>query len=102
GRIPRAWYEDGRMQFEGGLAMQLFDGTVQVSRLALERPFGVAPSVSADLVLDDLDLHALTGVFDFGSISGKLDGHVSGLRLVNWMPTAFDAELHTDRDAARR
>ena len=82
--------------------MQLFGGTVQVSELALERPFGVAPSVSADLVLDDIDLHALTGIIDFGSISGKLDGRIEGLRLVDWTPTAFDAELHTDRDAARR
>jgi len=102
GSIPRAWYEDGRLQFDGGLAMQLFGGTVQVSELALERPFGVAPSLSADLVLDDIDLHALTGIIDFGSISGKLDGRVKGLRLVDWTPTAFDAELHTDRAAARR
>ena len=101
GNIPRAWYEDGRLQFDGGLAMQLFGGTVQVSALALERPFGVAPSLSADLVLDDIDLQSLTGVFDFGSISGKLDGRIAGLRLVDWTATAFDAELHTDRDAAR-
>ena len=68
----------------------------------MERPFGGAPSLSADLVLDDIDMYALTGVFDFGSISGKLDGRVAGLRLVDWTPTAFDAELHTDRAAARR
>ena len=102
GDIPSARYEDGRLVFDGGLGMQLFGGTVQVSRLALERPFGVAPSLSADLVLDDIDMYALTGVFDFGSISGKLDGRVGGLRLVDWTPTAFDAELHTDRAAARR
>src|SRR5690606_11251523 len=27
---------------------------------------------------------------------------IGGLRLVDWTPTAFDAELHTDRQAARR
>jgi len=91
-----------RLVFDGGLAMQLFGGTVQVSQLALERPFGVAPSLGADLVLDDIDLQSLTGVFDFGSISGKLDGRIAGLRLVDWTPTAFDAELHTDGDAADR
>lgn len=102
GDIPSARYEDGRLVFDGGLGMRLFGGTVQVSRLALERPFGVAPSLSADLVLDDIDLYALTGVFDFGSIRGKLDGRIGDLRLVDWTPTAFDAELHTDRAAARR
>lgn len=102
GRIPTARYQDERLQFDGGLAMQVFGGTVQVSELALERPFGVAPSLSADLVLDDIDMLALTGVFDFGSISGKLDGRIAGLRLVDWGATAFDADLYTDPDAARR
>ena len=88
--------------FDGGLDMQLFGGTVAVSQLALERPFGTAPSLSADLVLEDIDMYSLTGVFDFGSISGKLDGRVAGLRLVDWTATAFDAELRTDRAAARR
>jgi hypothetical protein len=102
GSIPSARYEDGRLVFDGGLAMQLFGGTVQVSQLALERPFGVAPTLSADLVLDDIDLQSLTGVFDFGSIGGKLDGRIAGLRLVDWRPTAFDAEVHTDAAAADR
>ena len=101
GRIPTARYQDQRLDFDGGLGMQLFGGTVQVSSLALERPFGVAPSVTADLVLDDIDLEALTGVFGVGSIAGKLDGRIADLRLVDWTPTAFDADLHTDRDAAR-
>jgi hypothetical protein len=102
GRIPTARYQDETLAFDGGLTMQLFGGTVQVSKLSLERPFGVAPSLSADLALDDIDLLALTGVFDFGSISGKLDGRIDGLRLVDWGATAFDADLHTDPDAARR
>ncbi len=102
GSIPTARYADERMDFDGGLTMQLFDGQVHVSSLSMERPFGVAPSLSADLALDDLDLAALTGVFDFGTITGRLDGHVSDLRLVDWTATAFDAELHTDADQARR
>ncbi len=102
GSIPTARYANEHMDFEGGLTMQLFDGQVQVSSLSLERPFGVAPSLSANLALDDLDLAALTGVFDFGTITGRLDGRISGLRLVDWTATAFDAELHTDADQARR
>ncbi|MEP6633055.1 MAG: hypothetical protein ABJA62_02490, partial [Luteimonas sp.] len=47
--------------------------------------------------IDDLDLLAVTEVFDFGSITGRLDGRISALRLVDWGATAFDAELHTER-----
>lgn len=99
GRIPNAYYIDDRLNFDGGLTVQLFDGTVQVSHLVLERPFGTAPSLSADIAIDDLNLKSLTGVFGFGSISGRLDGHVNDLRLVDWHPTRFDAAFHTDPTA---
>jgi hypothetical protein len=97
GRIPRAHYREDRLAFDGGLSMQLFDGQVAVSSLAMERPFGTAPTMTADIALDDLDLEALTGVFGFGSITGRLDGRIDGLRLVDWQPVAFDARLQTDR-----
>jgi hypothetical protein len=95
GRIPTARYAGERLEFDGGLSMQVFDGEVRVSSLSMERPFGVAPSLSADIALDHLDLQALTGVFDFGSITGRLDGRIDRLRLVDWTATAFDADLHT-------
>lgn len=95
GYLPRARYADDRIDFDGGLNLQLFGGTVTATELSMERPFGVAPTLSADIALDNLDLQALTGVFDFGSISGRLAGRIAGLRLVDWSPAAFDAELHT-------
>lgn len=102
GRIPMARYADNRLDFDGGLEMEVFDGSVRVSALSMERPFGVAPTLSADLELEDLDLLAITEVFDFGSITGRLHGHVHGLRLVDWSATAFDAELHTERRRSLR
>jgi len=95
GRIPTVRYADNRIDFEGGLTMDLFDGRIDVSSLAIERPFGVLPTVTSDLALSSLDLQALTGVFGFGSIQGRLHGRIDGLRLVDWTATAFDAELHT-------
>ena len=102
GRIPNARYANDRLDFDGGLEMHVFDGSVRVSALSMERPFGVAPTLSADLALDDLDLLALTEVFDFGSITGRLDGRISDLRLVDWNATAFDADLHTERKPGLR
>ncbi|MDR7193171.1 hypothetical protein [Luteimonas terrae] len=96
GRIPTVRYADNRIDFDGGLSMTLFDGRIDVSSLAIERPFGVLPTVTGDLALSSLDLHALTGVFGFGSIEGRLHGRIDGLRLVDWNATAFDAELHTE------
>lgn len=97
GTIPDARFAADRLVFEGGLEMRVFDGRVTVSSLAMERPFGVAPTLSADLALQDLDLLSVTEVFDFGSISGRLHGGIRELRLVDWTATAFDAELHTEK-----
>jgi len=102
GRIPEARYSNERLDFQGGLSVELFGGAVQVSSLAMERPFGVAPTLSSDIAFEDIDLEALTGVLGFGTITGKLDGRIERLRLVDWEPVAFEARLDTDRDAARR
>lgn len=96
GSIPNAHYADERIDFDGGLSMQIFDGKVAISQLSLERPFGSAPSLSADIAMDGLDLLRLTEVLGFGSITGRLDGRIRGLRLVDWTPVAFDARFITD------
>jgi hypothetical protein len=96
GRIPKARYANDRLDFEGALTTRMFDGTVQVSGLAMERPFGTAPTLSADIVMDDLNLESLTKVFGFGEITGALDGSIRNLRLVDWSAEGFDADLHTD------
>ena len=96
GDIPAARYANERVDFDGGLSMQLFDGRVRFSSLALERPFGTAPSLTADIALDGLDLLRLTEVMGFGSITGRLDGRIDGLRLVDWTPVAFNARFITD------
>ena len=96
GAIPNAHYANERVDFDGGLSMQLFDGQVVFTSLALERPFGTAPSLGADITFDDLDLLRLTEVLGFGSVTGRLDGRIDGLRLVDWTPVAFDAWLESD------
>lgn len=98
GRIPKARYADDRLDFEGNLVTHMFDGTVQVSGLAMERPFGTAPTLSADISMDDMNLQSLTGVFGFGEITGALDGSIRNLRLVDWKAEGFEADLHTDPD----
>ena len=97
GRIPDAHYADERLDFDGGLEMKLFDGDVRFTDLSMERPFGVAPSLSADIDFSGFDLLRLTDVLDFGDITGRLDGSIHGLRLVDWTPVAFDAEMHSVR-----
>ena len=96
GRLPAARYENEALTFDGGLDAQAFGGKIAIGKLLMERPFGVAPTLSADIGLDDLDLKSLTGVLGFGQISGRLDGSIRALRLLDWSPVAFDANLYSD------
>lgn len=82
-----------KITLTGGLSVNVFGGFIDVTGLALQQPFGDNPVLAADIALRQLDLAAITSVFDFGSITGPLHGHVNGLRLVNWQPVAFDAQL---------
>ncbi|MBW8369102.1 MAG: hypothetical protein K0M70_14745 [Arenimonas sp.] len=96
GRIPAARYQDGLLTLDGGLAMQVFGGSVALSELVMERPFGIAPTLSADIAIQDIDMEPMTAAFGFGTITGRLDGRIAGLRMVDWSPVAFDARLQTD------
>ncbi|HET9483892.1 MAG TPA: hypothetical protein VFO79_08045, partial [Xanthomonadales bacterium] len=96
GTIPALRSEGDVITFEGGLSFDVFGGRIEASALTLERAFGVAPSLAAELAIEDLDLEALTSAFSFGTITGRLDGRIAGLRLLDWSPVAFDLSLATD------
>jgi len=96
GAIPSLRWVGNRVELEGGLSVNVFDGFVDVTHLSLQQPFGDAPMLAGDISLKQLDLGALTSVFDFGSITGRLGGSIGDLRLVNWSPVAFNASLLAD------
>ena len=93
GAITGLSVSDDRIALDGGLSVNVFGGFVDVTGLSLQQPFGDNPVLAGDIAMHGLDLGAITSVFDFGNITGPLDGQVSGLRLVNWQPVAFDARL---------
>ena len=102
GRIPAVRVEGERIAFDGALELEVFDGRVTLGGLALERAFGVAPSLAADVAIEDLALKPLTEAFSFGTIEGRLDGRIAGLRLVDWKPIAFELALRTDDHRGQR
>ena len=93
GAIPSLRWVDDRFELEGGLSANVFGGFVDITQLSLQQPFAATPVLSADIQMNQLDLGAITGVFDFGRITGRMDGSIGNLRLVNWNPVAFDAKL---------
>jgi hypothetical protein len=95
GVIPAVSLDDGVLDVDGEILFQVFDGEIALSNLRVERPFGVLPSLAADIDIYDLDLEQVTHTFSFGQIGGRLDGYVHDLRMLDWKPVAFDAWLGT-------
>jgi hypothetical protein len=95
GRIPRVEYRDRLLTVGGDLEARVFDGRVIGRNLRLQDPLGRWPRLFADVAIDNLDLALVTRTFAIGSITGRLEGRVTGLELFAWSPVAFDAELRT-------
>ncbi len=98
GSIPRLNLSQGELALGGALNAQIFGGHVAISGLSISDAFGARPKLKANVLIERLDLAAVTGAFSFGAITGRLSGQISGLQLVGWEPTAFDARLYSTTD----
>jgi len=95
GEIPGLVKKDQVIQFLGGLQLTVFQGRMQVENLSMERLFGVAPVIAADVSFNGFDLAQLTETFGFGRITGLLSGEVNDLRITNWKTDRLDARIYT-------
>ena len=91
--IPTVSYRQSTLKVDGALLFKVFDGTVVAQNLVLESPLGQVPRLLADVEMRSLDLDLLTRTFSFGNITGRIDGQVKALELVNWKPVRFDARV---------
>ena len=98
GRLPLLQLSENTVTVGGDLSARFFDGTMTVSNLRIEQPFGRVPRLNADLAFRGLDLLRVTETFSFGDIQGRLSGDVTGLTLVNWRPVAMDMNFYTPPD----
>ena len=102
GRLPGVKLENDLLSLDGALTARAFDGDIRIGDLRVIQPFSVLPRVAADLRLRNLDLQQVTSAFSFGRIEGRLNGDISGLRLLGWRPVAMDARLYTPADDRSR
>ena len=98
GSIPGLQLREGVVTLDGAIDARVFDGRVAVRGLRLSEPLGKYPRLFADIGVENLDLELVTRTFEFGTITGRLSGYVSGLETFDWMPEAFDAFLYTPPD----
>mgnify|MGYP005811178055 CR=1 FL=1 len=103
GRIPGLTFRDGAMTLQGDLEADVFDGHVVARNLGVRDLLGDWPKLHADITARNLDLDLITRVFEFGSMTGRLDVDVLNLETFGLTPVAFDMKLGTPPgDRSRR
>jgi hypothetical protein len=102
GQISKLRMREGVVTMGATLQGQVFDGSVSISELRLEEPFGQWPKLHSSIALDRLDLEHVTRAFSFGRITGRISGAIDDLQLFNWTPVAFDARFFTPPDDRSR
>ncbi len=93
GYIPKVRYDGESVTVNGVLQINVFDGSVVIHQLKLIEPLGLAPHLTADIAMRNLDLGLLTSAFSFGKVEGRVDIDVNQIELSNWKPIHFDARL---------
>lgn len=93
GVISSMHWTGDRYALEGGLTIKAFGGTASVDNVTVQQPFSAAPALGGDVTLHQIDLAPLSDTFNFGAMSGRMDGTITGLQLAGGTPVAFKASL---------
>lgn len=98
GKIPGMKKSGNRIIFDGFLDLKVFDGEMKIKNLSIERLFGIAPVIAADISFDRMNLQQITSTFDFGEITGLVNGEVNGLRITNWKADRLEAQIYSSNN----
>jgi hypothetical protein len=80
---------------EGEIIMRLFGGEMMISGIAVENIFSPITSIGSSVEFRDIDLARMTDAFEFGRITGVLQGYVRGLVITGGQPESFEAHIET-------
>lgn len=103
GSIPQIQSAGSTLKTNGEIRAEVFGGRVGISKLEIENPFSALAAIRLDAALANIDLEQLSRTFEFGRISGTLEGTVADLIIIDGQPAQFGADLHSvDRGGEQR
>jgi hypothetical protein len=95
GTIPMATLSGNHLFTEGEIDLTLFGGEMKIGEISVSNLFSPAASIKSSLEFKKIDLSQLTDTFEFGHISGILQGYVRDLEIVKGQPESFEALFET-------
>jgi hypothetical protein len=95
GSIPQVQLIGNSLRSKGEVKLNVFDGHVLIKELEVQEPFSSLPSIKMDLRLNEINLERVSETFEFGRISGILEGTIEELVVTQGQAAQFGADLHT-------
>jgi hypothetical protein len=95
GTIPRAELVNHNLRSQGRIQADVFGGRVQITKMEIENPFSSLPSIRLDASFQEIQLEQASETFEFGGISGVLEGVISNVLITAGQPSELQADIYT-------
>jgi hypothetical protein len=95
GSIPQVQWRENSLLGKGELRLEVFGGRVIVKGTEIQDPFSSLPSIKMNVRLEEIDLERALETFEFGRISGILEGTLEDLVVTQGQAAQFKADVHT-------
>ena len=95
GHFPSVSVYQRRLEVDGDGEFTIFGGRLLFHDISGEEILGSFPRLRFSAEVRGIDLQQVTRRFDFGEMSGILEGWIRDCELVRWKPLHFEARLET-------
>ena len=95
GRFPRVLYSNGILTVDGTGELAVFGGTVTMRDIAGSDLFTRYPHLKFSADWEEIDLALLTRTFDFGTMSGIIEGQLVDCEIFRDVPVRFRGRLRS-------
>jgi hypothetical protein len=95
GSIPKVQSTGSLLQTRGEIQAQVFGGRARIGKFEIENPFSSLAAIKLDARVNEIQLEQLSKTFEFGRISGILEGSIDDLVLIDKQPSEFRVDLHS-------
>jgi len=97
GAIHEAKFAGNNLSADGEIILKLFGGELRLHNFSINNLTGKTPSIKTSVDIKSINLGALTGAFEFGNISGIMNGYIKELMITDGQAEQFDASLESVR-----
>ncbi len=95
GYLPSVRVSPSELSVTGGGQVSIFGGTVEIGDISGRDVLSRYPKLTFSASFWDIDLGRLTRRFDFGEMTGTIEGHVQDCSLFRGVPVRLEAEVRT-------